>query len=476
MIIRVIDNLQTLSQNARFIFVALQDEAVRYSYENIFSFATGGKADLVLLRKRTAGALCSCLMAIDHIDPDGPLVIANGDQIIDADLGKIVTWFETNNAEAGVVTFESSHPRWSYVRVADRAEVLEASEKRVISRKAVAGLYWFRKGRDFIDAAQRSIIADEAVDGAFFTAPSLNHLILAGKLVLAFDIAEANFHSFYLPARIQTYERDLAMKHVGQQQPRSDAINVIVPAAGEGSRFAKAGWRVPKPFIDLMGKPMIEAVLDNVLTPHSQAICLVRTAQIAEFPEAKDLFRRKSAIVVGVDSLTEGTACTVLLARQYIDSDIPLLIANSDQIVDFSCQAFIDDAKHRNLDGSILVFRDAARDPKWSFAAIDSQNLVVEVAEKRAISEFATVGIYYFSRGGDFVRGALDMIVRNERVNNEFYTCPVYNYLIQSGLRIGIYEVPSNAMHGLGTPEDMNIYVVKRNGARSKHAPKLASA
>ena len=475
MILRVVENLQSLSAAARFVFVTLQDEAVRYSYESILAFASGDRSQVVQLRKRTAGALCSCLMAVDHIDPDGPLVIANGDQIVDADLGRIVEWFEANGADAGVVTFESTHPRWSYVRV-EGGQVLEASEKRVISRRAVAGLYWFKRGADFIDAAKRSIIADEAIDGSFFTAPCLNHLVLAGKSVMAFDIDETSYHSFYIPARIQAYEQDLAIRRVRQQPSLGDAVNVVIPAAGEGSRFAKAEWGAPKPFIDLMGKPMIEAVLDNVLTPHAQAVCLVRSAQIADFPEARDIFRRKRAIVVGVDALTEGTACTVLLARKHIDSDTPLLIANSDQLVDFSCQDFLDDARRRNLDGSILVFRDTARDPKWSFAAVDGEGIVTEVAEKKAISDLATVGIYYFTRGSDFVRGALDMIVRNERVNNEFYTCPVYNYLVQSGLRIGVYEVAADAMHGLGTPEDMGAYVAARKGPRSKHAPRLSPA
>ena len=134
-----------------------------------------------------------------------------------------------------------------------------------------------------------------------------------------------------------------------------------------------------------------------------------------------------------------------------------LLIANSDQLVDFDLCDFVNDLVRRNLDGSILVFKDDTRNPKWSFAKTRSNGLVAEVAEKKPISNLATVGIYLFRTGRIFVSGAIEMIVANERVNNEFYTCPVYNYLIRSGLKIGVYEVLSEQMSGLGTPADLRI-------------------
>ena len=134
-------------------------------------------------------------------------------------------------------------------------------------------------------------------------------------------------------------------------------------------------------------------------------------------------------------------------------------MANSDQYVDFDVDAFVDDCIGRDLDGSILVFKDEARNPKWSFARTDEQDLVVEVAEKKPISDMATVGIYLFRRGSEFVSAAIDMIARNDRVNDEFYTAPVYNYMIRAGLRIGIYEIPQSAMHGLGTPNDLEAFL-----------------
>ena len=156
----------------------------------------------------------------------------------------------------------------------------------------------------------------------------------------------------------------------------------------------------------------------------------------------------------------------MLFARRYINNDDPLLIANSDQLVDISMQSFIDDCFSRKLDGSILCFKDPELNPKWSFAKTNEEGLVTEVQEKKAISEFATVGIYLFSKGKSFVDGAVDMIINNDRVNNEFYTCPVYNYAIEKGAKIGIYNINPSEMHGLGTPEDLTVFLGSGNTFR----------
>ena len=230
--------------------------------------------------------------------------------------------------------------------------------------------------------------------------------------------------------------------------------------AGQGSRFAKAGYEKPKPFIDVDGKPMIVRVLENLAYPDARYILIARKEHIDKEAElVKQIEKEFNTIFIPIDKLTEGTACTVLYARKYINNDEPLLIANSDQIVDLDIADFIDDCKDRNLDGSILTFIDEHKDPKWSFAKLDENNLVTEVKEKVVISEFATVGIYLYSKGKEFVDASIDMIIENDRVNNEFYTCPTYNYSIKEGLNIGIYNIEFEQMHGIGTPEDLNTYL-----------------
>lgn len=230
--------------------------------------------------------------------------------------------------------------------------------------------------------------------------------------------------------------------------------------AGQGSRFQQQGYKKPKPFIDVDGKPMISRVIENLYYPGAKYYLLARKEHLeAEQELVKAIAEKYNAVFIAIDKLTEGTACTVLYARQFINNNAPLLIANSDQIVDCNISAFIDDCLAQKKDGSILTFIDAELNPKWSFAKLDGNKNVIEVQEKKAISEFATVGIYFFTEGRTFVNSAVDMIIANERVNNEFYTCPVYNYAIKDGKTIGIYNIDSAAMHGIGTPEDLDKYL-----------------
>ena len=235
-------------------------------------------------------------------------------------------------------------------------------------------------------------------------------------------------------------------------------INIVIPAAGAGSRFAKVGYQKPKPFIDVLGKPMISHVLENLSMPNAKFILLVRAEHYDKEPETINWIKNNyPAEFVLVDKLTEGAACTVLHAHRLINNDAPLLIANSDQLVDMKIADYLKDSEDRKLDGSVLCFE--ANETKWSYAKLDDKGLITEIREKQVISPHATVGIYYFHRGSDFVENALDMFVRNDRVNNEFYVAPVYNYAIKQGKKFGIYSIDKAQMHGIGTPEDLNIYL-----------------
>lgn len=235
-------------------------------------------------------------------------------------------------------------------------------------------------------------------------------------------------------------------------------INVVIPMAGAGSRFASAGYKKPKPFIDVLGKPMISRVLENLNVPGVKFILLVRTEHYNSESEVITYLKEHYNVqFVLVDDLTEGAACTVLYAHRLIDDDIPLLIANSDQIVDIDIVDYINDSEKRGLDGSVLCFED--KDPKWSYVKLNENGMISFIKEKEVISNYATVGIYYFKKGSYFVDNAIDMFVRNDRVNNEFYVAPVYNYAIKQGGRFGIYLIEKNKMHGIGTPDDLAAYI-----------------
>jgi dTDP-glucose pyrophosphorylase len=455
MIARVIENLRRADRDAKFIFITRAEDCATFSLEQTLRLSAGDDCTVIQLDRPTQGAVCSILMAIDHIDDD-PIVIANGDQLFDNDLSAAFADFRSRDLDVGVVTFESVHPRWSYVRQGDDGSVVEAAEKQVISRNAIAGIYYFHRGTDFLICAEAMIENGRSVGGKYFIAPTINEAVLKGLKAGYHRIAPETYHSLYSPKRVEDYE------HLLRSRKTSTALSVqvVIPMAGLGSRFAEAGYEKPKPFIDVLGRPMIAHVMDNVYLRGARYILPARVEHLAqESNTVQRLLGSHNAVFIPVDKVTEGAACTVLLARGALDRGAPLLIANSDQFVDFDCTVYIEDCIRRNLDGSILCFRAADRDPKWSFAKVDGQGLVTEVQEKQPISDLATVGLYFFRRAGDFFDFALDMIARNDRTKGEFYVCPVYNYAIASGSRIGVYEVPADAMHGLGTPADLDAYV-----------------
>lgn len=234
-------------------------------------------------------------------------------------------------------------------------------------------------------------------------------------------------------------------------------MNVLIPMAGAGSRFAEAGYSFPKPLIDVNGMPMIQAIIDNLAINATYTYIVQK-----EHYEKYNLSYLLNAItpgcnIVQVDGITEGAAVTCLLAKEFIDNDESLVMANSDQIVDWSSREFLYDLYSKNADGGIATFKSTH--PKWSYAKTDNLGMVTEVAEKKPISDNATVGIYYWKHGSDFVKYAEQMISKDIRVNGEFYTCPVFNEAIEDGKRI--YTVPVEKMWGIGTPEDLKFYLKK---------------
>ncbi len=239
------------------------------------------------------------------------------------------------------------------------------------------------------------------------------------------------------------------------------SLNIVIPMAGLGSRFANAGYVLPKPLIEVHGVPMIRLVIENVrpTTPH-RFVFICQNAHIESFDLRHKLESwAPGCSVIGLDGVTEGAACTVLTARDFIDKDEPMMIANSDQYVDIDINPYVEAMDARNLDGLIMTMQ--ADDPKWSFAGLDENNLVTRVVEKEVISTHATVGIYNFRSGKDFVAAADRMIAKNLRVNNEFYVAPVYNEMIADGRRIGVHDIGADGsgMYGLGIPSDLNIFL-----------------
>jgi len=263
----------------------------------------------------------------------------------------------------------------------------------------------------------------------------------------AYDLKGESFIQF-----CKEFEQESKKKKVPW---RNKKMNVLIPMAGAGSRFAQAGYTFPKPLIDVNGKPMIQVVVDN-LNVDAHFIFLVQKEHYEKYNLQSVLnLIAPGCDIVQVDGLTEGAAATTLLAKQYINNDEPLLMANSDQFVEWNSNeclyAFTADSIH----GGIVTFESTH--PKWSFAKLDEHGFVSEVAEKNPISNIATVGIYYWKHGRDYVKYAEQMIEKNIRVNNEFYVCPVFNEAIGDGKKIRVKNI--ERMWGLGTPEDLKHYL-----------------
>ena len=256
--------------------------------------------------------------------------------------------------------------------------------------------------------------------------------------------------------KINTRLQNMNSQMTNNTIPWKDSrLNVLVPMAGAGSRFTQQGYTFPKPLIEVNGKPMIQVVVEN-LNIEAHYIFIVQQEHYEKY-NLKYLLNliAPGCDIVQVDGVTEGAACSTLLAKDYINNDAPLVMANSDQYVEWNSNECMYAFTADEIDGGIISFE--ASHPKWSYARVGDDGFVEEVAEKKVISNEATVGIYYWKKGSDYVKYAEDMIAKNIRVNNEFYVCPVFNQAIEDNKKIKVKRV--NKMWGIGTPEDLDNFL-----------------
>jgi len=238
-------------------------------------------------------------------------------------------------------------------------------------------------------------------------------------------------------------------------------LNIVMPMAGRGKRFADAGFKQPKPLIEIHGKPMTQVVIANLRPSSAHRFIFLILREHAESFGFDAHLRRwaPGCEIVFVDKVTEGAACTVLLARELIYNGDPLMIANCDQWVDIKIDDYLASLDARKADGLIMTMW--ADDPKWSYVRFDAQGRICEVVEKQVVSNEATVGIYNYRRGCDFVWAAERMLAKEFRVNGEYYVAPAYNELIDVGQKLIAYNVGKEyaGMYGLGIPSDLEKFV-----------------
>jgi len=241
-------------------------------------------------------------------------------------------------------------------------------------------------------------------------------------------------------------------------------MNIVLPMAGNGSRFKENGYTDSKPFIDVLGSPMVKQVIDNLQIEfntkfHFIIICLKSDYVKYDIEKYfKKTYPKSDIKIIVLDKVTRGAAETVLTAAEFIDNDNPLLTLNSDQMIDYNVDKCYSELNQ--YDAGMLCFR--GNGPKWSYAELDDNKNVIKVAEKVQISDIATAGYYFWKKGSDFVKYANKMILSNDTTNNEFYIAPVYNYAIQDNKKVGISMI--DRIYQLGTPEDLSDSLKKLHG------------
>jgi dTDP-glucose pyrophosphorylase len=203
----VIENLMKIPGDKRFVFIINDLDVKKYRLDNVLKMLTRGNCDIVVQKAATKGAVCSLLLAVKRLNHDAPMLISNADQTLDHDFGRIMGFFEASKADGGVVCFDSVHPQWSYARLVGDDRLIETAEKEPISQHAIAGLYYFARGRDFVQSAMRSIIKDRSHDGKYYTSAVLNEMILNNQDLRVYRIGTHEYHSFYAPQKIKEFEQ-----------------------------------------------------------------------------------------------------------------------------------------------------------------------------------------------------------------------------------------------------------------------------
>ena len=240
-------------------------------------------------------------------------------------------------------------------------------------------------------------------------------------------------------------------------------MHILIPMAGRGKRFEEVGYSFPKPLIDVEGKPMIQIIIENLnLSGKSIFLCQKEHYEKYALDNLLEMLSPNCEIIQ-IDGITEGAAVTALKAKELINNDEELIIANSDQWINWSPQHFLAFLRNNNADGGIITF--ISTHPKWSFVKVDESGLVTELAEKKPISNIATVVIYYYKHGKTFGKAAEQMIAKNIRTKNEFYIAPTFNEIILNGGKV--FHYPVAEMYGLGTPEDLQ-YFLRTSGRKTK--------
>ena len=236
-------------------------------------------------------------------------------------------------------------------------------------------------------------------------------------------------------------------------------MNIVIPMAGEGTRFPRDTYKVPKPLIEIYGVPMIQRAIES-LGLNGNYYFVIR--KDSYYDQVCSLLHKiiPSVKIISVEETTRGPASSCLLFKDFINNEEELVIANCDQIMWWDPELFLMTSRYYKYDGVVVTYTTTT--PKNSYAKLNSKGFVQEIKEKEVISDISLNGIHYWRKGKYFVQSAEDMIQSNDTApNGEFYVGPTYNYMIKTGLKVGIHHIPNYQHNPVGVPEDLNSYLNK---------------
>ena len=249
-------------------------------------------------------------------------------------------------------------------------------------------------------------------------------------------------------------------------------MKILIPVArgthkDPDSSYSKAMYEIER-------KTILQYVCEFLSTIHNASFVFITHRDDVEqyhFNDIISLLVPDAKIVVAQGS-TKGSACSCLLALDYLETDEPLVIAGSDQLLTINLQDVLDKFIEKKYDGGVIIFEDIH--PRWSYVKLDAHGYVVEAAEKHPISKHATTGFYYYRRGEDFVRSAMDMIKKGASVNGQFYVCPAYNEMILKQKKIGVYPIEKQQYYNLNHPKGIDAFESHLRGGEKRNAYKQA--
>jgi len=237
-------------------------------------------------------------------------------------------------------------------------------------------------------------------------------------------------------------------------------MNIVIPMAGRGERFLKDGYTKPKPLIRFNEKTMIEYAIESIKLTGQYIFIVYKYSDENLNKELDKILRKYSDKIISIDYITEGPASSALLAKDYINNDDPLIITNCDQIMEWDSGDFYRFINQSNLDGLVVTYD--SNTPKNSYVRLNDWGLAEKFSEKEVISNNSLNGIHYWKKGKYFVESTIQMIEKDIRCNNEFYISLTYNEMIDNEMNVGVYHIDSNQHNAVGTPEDLEAYITKK--------------